>query len=258
MIDNLKLDLNLSPRKLAALFLFIVSTCVFIGTYRFSRAPNFNVEFVEIRFKKLNNSAENLFYKFKGEVNIFRKDLFSSLKSFAFTLSSDAKYIIIKRVFPCKILIYIVERTPYLRIKTKKGIFTVDKDFVILDSVKKNVYLQGEISAHILPMVTGLEEGLAGAGRHCKISSSRLNIAGDLLKSYNSSALAKYFFISTIDVKQTDKLTAVLSNGTNLILDENALKDGFNNLPGIFSELRRNRINPKYIDLRFKEPVIGT
>jgi cell division septal protein FtsQ len=231
---------------------------VFIGTYRFSSTPNFNVEFVEIRLIKLDNSMKNFFYRFKGEVNIFRKGLSGSLKNFAFSLSSDAKYITIKRVFPCKILIYVVERTPFLQIKTKKGIFTIDKDFVILGGSSRDSYLKGEKSTHALPTVIGLEEELAGAGKHYKLSLPRLKVIRELLNSYNNSALSKRLFITAIDVKQANRLTVILSDGTSLILDENSLRDGFNSLPRIFSELRKNHINPKYIDLRIKEPVIGT
>ena len=106
--------------------------------------------------------------------------------------------------------------------------------------------------------VIGVEEKSYNIKAGHKINSSKLKAAKEVFELFNRTSVSKKLPLASINVSRTRCISAILSNGTELILDESSLENSLDGLHKIFSELRKNRIKPTYIDLRFKEPIIGT
>ncbi|MBM3254099.1 MAG: hypothetical protein FJZ16_07595 [Candidatus Omnitrophica bacterium] len=256
---SLQAGLSVVRGKSAGLYLFLVLLILFfllLNIYNFNRSSCFNIEFVEVRLKRIDTTQAPLFYKFKGGVNIFQKNLFSKLNFFAHKFDPDIKNVIIKRLLPCKIIVYIVERIPCFFVRTKTGLYIIDRDFVVLSSTPQDFYKLKRENI-VLPTVLGLEAELNNTKVGHRFNSFRLKIAKEILRAFNSSLLSRYFSLATINVSQTRRISVGLSDGTELILNEELLKNRLDNLLRIFSELKKNNIKPRYIDLRFEEPVIG-
>lgn len=256
MSENTALKSNLRLPRVFLLCLLVFSTLVFAGIYRFSLSPYFDVKFIEVRLNRHDASEEAVFYKFKDRVSIFQGNVFDGLKFFASNLNPNAKYIVIKKLFPCKVIIYVVERMPWLLVNTRNGVLMVDSDFVILPTTKEMLNRINKQN-RTLPLVVGLEQEFKNLKAGYRISSSRLKRVKEVLDLFNKPLLARYLRVEKINPGQPGRVSVFLSDRTEVILNETVLSADTDNILTIFSELKKNNIKPRYIDLRFKEPIIG-
>ncbi len=274
MSNDIAIRANPEVKRAFLLGILIFSIPLSIGIYRFSLSSYFDVKFIEVRLKRLDAPEENLFYKFKDKVtpglstrrrgdivrksgvNIFQRNVFGRLKFFATDISPNAKYIIIKKLFPCKVIIYVFERSPQLLVNTRNGVLMVDSDFVILPTTKETL-TRIKKENRILPFVVGLEQEFKNLKSGYRLNSSRLKAAKEVLDLFNKPPLSRYFMVEKINPSQLGRVSVFLSDRTEVILNEAVLGADTDNILTIFSELRKNNIKPRYIDLRFKEPVIG-
>lgn len=256
MSEDIVIKSNHRLKRMLLLSILISSILLFCGIYRFSLSSYFDVKFIEVRLRGLDAAQESLFYKFKHRVNIFQRNIFDRLKFFAATLSPNAKYIIIKRLFPCKGIIYVEERSPHLLVNTRTGVLMVDTDFVILPTSKETLARVSK-GNRTLPLVVGLEQEFKNLKSGYRFNSSRLKIAKEILDLFNKPLLSRYFVVERINPSQPGRVSVFLSDRTEIILNETVLNVDIDNILTVFSELRKSNIKPRYIDLRFKEPVIG-
>lgn len=159
---------------------------------------------------------------------------------------SDLKVL---RKFPDQILVVAKKRSPFAQIE-------VDKTVIILDEL--GVVLSKSTSSNNgLSMILGLEPVEDPAlGR--PLASNRLNAALKILRAFDE--LGNDFpqlSIVDVDVSQLSKITIGLSNKLLVVIDTDKVDQRMKLLSVILAQKAINLSEAKYVDLRFKEPIVG-
>ena len=253
------------PFKFIITGLFIIVSVCFAGIYLwgvFKNADFFKVK--EIMVRGANIDKDNLSY-LMGR-NIFDINLKRESRSIL-EAYPDYSRVDLVRVLPGRLVADFVSRQPLALIKLYKY-FAVDKDSVLFDAP---VCAEGTD----LPIITGLETKIFGpkAGRQYNIKE--LDLALSIIREMRLNRLLKRCRIKRIDVKNivetslfiplNAKLFPALNNNKGNIAPELLLevKLGQDNvkekvviLAGLLLQTKSDLADTKYIDLRFKEPVM--
>lgn len=178
----------------------------------------------------------------------------------------DYKRIKLVRVFPDRIFVYFVKRTPLALVKLHKD-FIMDREGVLCN-------LPVGPQRPELPLVTGLETKIFGpsAGKSYNIKETALVLK--IIREFEKNRAFKNYRIKRIDVKNINNASIFLlfppeaadfSRGNNrgLAYDGLEVKLGEDNisrkmsiLGAVITRGKLGLANIKYIDLRFVKPVI--
>lgn len=156
------------------------------------------------------------------------------------------------RLLPDRIFVDFIKRLPVAQVKLYRY-FSLDQDGVFFSSSEQPD--QG------LPVITGLETRIFGPKPGKKFNVKELSLALNIVKEINKKKLFKSYPVKKIDVASPSSalVFVYLSNKPDLLevrLPQENVKDKVDMLSGIISAGRNELANFKYIDLRFKEPVI--
>lgn len=157
------------------------------------------------------------------------------------------------RVIPNRIFVDFIRRKPIALIKLYRY-FAVDEEGMVFEVPKELDYAQ-------LPLILGLETKIFGAksGRIYKLKE--LALALDIIREAKNNQTLRGYKIKIINVTDINNASFFLLltggfEGLEIKLDADELKEKFAILTGILSQDKENLVKIKYIDLRFKEPVI--
>jgi len=152
------------------------------------------------------------------------------------------------RRFPDKISLMAKKREPFARVGNDRRTVLVDREGVVLSFDKSSEFA--------IPRIDGIPVSMdVVLGRHLR--SQELGLALNIIETVQEeSNLARYQIVS-LDVGNLSQIRVALSNGVNVIMDRDHIQTKVRNLGILMAEgnLRWNEIN--YIDLRFKEPLLG-
>ncbi len=172
------------------------------------------------------------------------------------------KNIRLARILPCRIFIDFIKRKPLAYLKLYKY-FLVDQDAVLFDAPQ---------SADMdLPVILGLETKIFGPRAGNKIEAKELAYALNIIKKIQANRAlrswkiekidlisplnASFFIVSTL--KNPDPRAGESDSGPlEVKIGQAGLEYKINILSGLLIQLQKDRFNIKYIDLRFKEPVV--
>jgi hypothetical protein len=169
------------------------------------------------------------------------------------------------RILPDRLFIEFVKRKPLALVKLYRY-FAVDEDGVFFNTS------QGPESLS-LPLITGLEKKIPGIdpGRICKVKELTLAIA--IIKEANKFRNLTDYPIQKIDVSAADDIAIVIPidsakatyhdlqapAGQKILevrISQGNIVEKIAVMSGLINQEKDNLANIKYIDLRFKEPVI--
>jgi uncharacterized membrane-anchored protein len=198
------------------------------------------------------------------ENNIFSLDLD---KEAAYILDSFPEYSNVKviRVLPNRIFVDFIKRRPVAFVKLYRY-FAVDKDGVLF-------YGTQEPQESGLPLITGAETKIFGPKSGKKYDIKEIRLALNIIREVRRNRVLKNYKINRIDVARPDNAsffipflqkTVEYSKGQAVVVPESLeIKIGQDNikgkiilLGGLLVQVKNDLANIKYIDLRFKEPVI--
>lgn len=217
----------------------------------------------EIMVKDSTIDKDNLSY-LKGR-NIFAINL-KKESQFILDAYPDYTRVDLVRVLPGRLAANFVSRQPQALIKLYKY-FAVDKDGILFNSL-------GAPEDSLLPVITGLETKIFGPKAGKKYDIKELNLALNIIKELNSNRLMKKCRVKRIDVRDIEEASlfiplvvksnspsALKTSGPQEILLEvkigqDNIKEKIIILAGLLLQTKSDLFNMKYIDLRFKEPVI--
>jgi len=177
----------------------------------------------------------------------------------------DCSRVRLARIIPNRIFVEFVKRRPLALIKLYRY-FAVDADGFIFSSS-----LQPQDSG--LPVILGLETKIFGPKAGNRYNNKELSVALLILKEAGKNRLFRDYKIQKVNVAGIDNITIQIpvSRGQNTYAnwkapDKNGfleVKIGQGNIgdkvaimAGLINQEKQNLDNIKYIDLRFKEPVI--
>jgi len=154
---------------------------------------------------------------------------------------------IIKR-FPDQIFVAAHERHPVAQTMIKNKILTLDEKGVVLSSATQKddqwPWIDGIIATN-KSFVLG--QTLRGKG---------VFMALKLIKIFQDHRALANYKIRTINVHNLSKITFTLSNHVMIIIDWDKMDRKINKLGFILSQKNINFKEIKYVDMRFKEPVV--
>ncbi len=200
---------------------------------------------------------------FKGK-NIFLLDL--PRESALITRSCpDCLRVRLVRVLPDHLFVEFVKRKPVALVELYRY-FAVDKNGILFEAP------QG-ISEERIPLITGLKGKISGVRPGEKTRSKELSLALLIINEAEKFRNLSDYKIQKIDVEGTGNITILIpvDNGSSSYLDwqipekqkilevrisQGNILEKLAVMSGLINQERDNLKDIKYIDLRFREPVI--
>jgi cell division septal protein FtsQ len=153
------------------------------------------------------------------------------------------------RVFPDRLFLALEERKPLAYVKLFR-FFLVDKEQMLFDPL-----VQGEVLD--LPVITGLNNKLTSPAPGRKYNSAELALALNIISEFNSTGSLSSFKISRLDISGSAQASFFILPGLlEVRISREGLKDKLNILSNLLLHPQQEITGIKYIDLRFKEPVV--
>lgn len=197
--------------------------------------------------------------------NIFSVDL---KRESGYILDSYPNYQKIRliRVLPNRIFVDLIERSPVALVKLYK--------YFALDNEGTLFYPEGELQGLDLPVIVGLETRIFGAKPGKKYNLKEVMLALSIIREVKANRILKNCKIRKIDVSSAANASLFIpfkvkapANFANqppqdfeslleVKLGEDNIRDKIILLGGLLLQTKNDLANMRYIDLRFKEPVI--
>ena len=160
----------------------------------------------------------------------------------------------VRRLLPNKIIINLKRRIPFARIESARypyKIFFVDKEGFVLTDIEPTSFNE-------LPLIVGINTKLARIREGKQSESVQLTKALSLLKEIATRKAAADYEIAKIDVTSYKNISFFIDEGIEVRIGAGDFERRLILLERTFSKLKANGYQPKYIDLRFGDPIIGT
>ena len=179
--------------------------------------------------------------------NIFKIDINKVDRQIAQHYPYIAKLRVVRQL-PDRILILAKKREPLLQIYFKKK-------YLLLDT--EGVALYYTLQPAVLPLVSGIpiEHGGLFLGGH--ICGQEIVKVVDILNMFRTSPYLKRWRIHAVQADNLSKIDLSVGENMHVILDQDDTQDKIELLQMLISTNKIDLNKVKYIDLRFKEPVIA-
>jgi hypothetical protein len=193
--------------------------------------------------------------------NIFTIDLEREARSIS-DAYPDFRRVDVVRNLPDRIIVAFDRRLPVAQIKLYKPLL-IDDDGMLVSAT-------GSPQESQLPVIYGLETKIFGPKPGRRYSSAELNLAIGMIKELKANKFLKNYRIKKIDVAslvnasftvvQADQVLSMASDkpaeGIEVKIGPDNIRNKIMIFAGIIIQTRADSALIKYVDLRFKEPVI--
>ncbi|MBU0469681.1 MAG: FtsQ-type POTRA domain-containing protein [Candidatus Omnitrophica bacterium] len=185
--------------------------------------------------------------RLKGK-NIFLIDL----KAFENKLNKKYPQVshlkLVKR-FPDQIVIAAKKRLPIVQVN-------IDDEFCVLDSNGVALEIINKMDKKIT-LISGTKFKKFTPVLGLPLSSERVNIALNIANVFKSQKELITYSIEDINVSDLSKIKILLNNGLEVLVDKDKVSKNIRVLSLVLSQRQIDFKEVKYLDLRFKEPIIG-
>lgn len=236
-----KLKLLFKPLSIIVLILIAIFFIVGYLNRFFKTADYFKIKEI------IASGADSVDLSYLKGQNIFTFNLAEAAVQIN-ELFPTYKKIRLVRILPNRIFVDFIVRRPIALVKLYRY-FCVDEDSVLFDT-------SAEILEQDLPVITGLETKIFGPKLGRKYNVRELTFALDVIKETMVSRRLRGLKVNRIQVHNLNNASLLLNDKLEVKLGEDNIRDKINMLANMLIQLRKDYNNIKYIDLRFKEPVI--
>jgi cell division septal protein FtsQ len=179
--------------------------------------------------------------------NIFKVDITKIDRQIAKAYPYIAQLRVVRQL-PDRILVLAKKREPLMQIYFKKKYLLMDTEGVALYYI---------LQPADLPQVYGipLERNWLFLGGH--IRGPELSKVVDILNMFKQSAYLRRWHIHAVQAGNLSKIDLLVGENMHVILDQEDTQDKIELLQMLISSNKIDLDKVKYIDLRFKEPVIA-
>ncbi len=228
----------------------IAVAVVFLGARQAAQAlfdsRYFKIKTVEID-RMLGFLDKRDFASLNGK-SIFSVDVVRFQRSLTDKYPQMAQANIIKK-FPNRILVLARKRAPFAQAYIQNKTFLIDDQGVVLFGAPA----KGEE----LPIISGIfSRRRIATGSVLGGESTRLAL--DIIKEFQSNHSFSPYVLRKIDVDNLKEINFHLSNGLKIVVDRTDVERRMDALALILARNRLDTEQVKYIDLRFKDPILGT
>ncbi len=183
----------------------------------------------------------------KGQ-NLFRLNLKAIQRKLEGKYPQVSNIKIIKQ-FPNQISIEARQRLPFVQTRIKNRILTMDQRGIILSVDDK--------PDNKLPFISGLKPGSKKIILGAPLRGKDMHTALRMVRAYKKQKALSFQPIKEISVKNLSKIQFDLLNQLIVYVDQDEPDKKMQILGLILSQGKLDLKQTKYIDLRFKEPIIG-
>lgn len=180
--------------------------------------------------------------------NIFQVDL-ENIKAVLSRKYPQITELKVTRRYPNQIQLLARKRHPFAQTKVLNRTVTLDEQAVILSTT------DGRDKK--LPLVTGIEGVNQKLYLGSTLSDQQLRVALSIIQAKELNESLGVFEIEEVDVKNLSKINVYLSKKLLVILDKDSVAQKIHNLSLVLNQTHIEIPDIKYIDLRFKDPIIG-
>ncbi len=165
------------------------------------------------------------------------------------------------RILPSRLFIKVTDRVPIAYVKLYRY-FCVDSEQVLFD-------LTGRPEAVDLPLIMGLERKIVGPKPGRRYNIKELITALSIIQEIKTNSLFKNYKIVRTDVTNPAQVACFIQSldyskgrpvtgfpALEIRTGQDDIKDNIRVLAGLLSQFKDDIDNIKYIDLRFKDPVV--
>jgi len=249
-----------SPKLIGATIIILLASCLIIGYIWkvLSTSDYFTIKDVITRESNIVDLS------FLLDKNIFSVDLGKEAGYILETFPNYNKIRLI-RVLPNRIFVDFIKRKPVALVKLYRY-FALDKEGVLF-------YGSDEPQELELPLILGLETKIFGPRPGKKYNIKEILLALNIIREGKRNRVLKDYKIKRINVAnpttasilitltpKTPDYTSIQTirglEGLEVRLGEDNIKNKIIILAGLLGQAKNELANIKYIDLRFKEPVI--
>ncbi len=227
----------------------IAASLILYGCFAlFLKAPYFDVQHVIMVGKEPASSVNYAdLERMMLDKNIFTLNL-AQIRAHMLEKYPELLDLRLERTFPNSVAVVITLRKPIVQF-FKESYYPVDQDGIILSGAQNQPQKN-------LPIVHGVRLNLAKfIGQ--KPESRRIQKALLLLKELKTSGLLRKHTLVEIDVSSLRNVIFFLEDGLEIKIGHDNFASRLANLYDILSDPKVKPADIRYIDLRFKEPVIG-
>jgi len=229
-------------RQTALILIFLIAISALIGAgLALRRLDYFNVKHV------LSNKAELTELSYLKGRNIFSIDLRKEAE-FILGLYPSYRKIRVVRVLPDRLYIDFLKRRPLAFVKHYRY-FCVDEDAVLFDVPK-------QLEEPSLPLIIGLETKIFGPKPGRRYQAKELLLAIDILREAARNKVLKQYKIRLVDVANASQASFFIADGPQVKVAQEDVRVQLEILGDLLRQSKQELADIKYIDLRFKEPVI--
>jgi len=246
------------PIKLAILGIAIFIALFFIIGYAGVTLKNLN--YFKIKDIAVNKPEVAFDFSYLLGRNIFNVDLKKESRYIS-ELYPVYKNIRLFRILPNRLFIGFTDRHPLAYVKLYRY-FCVDSDLALFELP------QGQ-QAQDLPVIIGLERKIPGPKPGKQYNIKELITTLNIIKEIETNGLFKKYKIERIDVVNPANISCFIQLSgypkekvaadfqvLEVKMGQDDISDKIRVLAGLFTQLQDDISNIKYIDLRFKEPVV--
>jgi len=220
---------------------FVVSQVI---TFFYSN-PLFVVKEVVVD-PSLSSLDVNLLDRLKGR-SIFSVDLKALQRRLQFQ-NPYVDQLRVLRKFPDRIYIVAKSRDPFAIVSLRNQDLLIDRDgFALANKVNPSARL---------PVIVGASFPKGVSVGRVVVSPEVSTALGIIGVFQNNSRLAS-FGLAQLDVSNLTKIFCTLSNNLKIVIDRDGARQKFQTLEFLLTEGNLKLDEIEYIDLRFKEPVLG-
>ena len=228
----------------------IVIVLVFLGARQAAQAL-FDSRYFKIKTVEIDRTLGFLDKKDFTSLNgksIFSVDVARFQRSLTGKYPQMAQANITKK-FPNKILVLAKKRAPFAQVYIQNKTFLIDDQGIILFGAPE----KGEE----FPLISGIFSRRRITTGSVLGGESTL-LALNIIKEFENNHSLSPYVVKKIDVDNLKEIDFHLSNGLKIIVDKTDIERKMNTLAMVLARNRLDTAQVKYIDLRFKDPILGT
>lgn len=244
-----KRQIKVPPSIVKALIIFLIAGVVMTGIY-FSLVHAFvNADIFKVKMIKIESALSFIQYRDIGSIrgkSIFKVNLKDIQANLTAKYPQMAEIRIIKE-YPDQISIEAKKRLPFAQILVRNRVVILDQKGVVLSESLK--------SDDRLPFINGMKGNYFRIG--LPIRGPQMACALEILRYYRIEKSLTAFPLTSIHVLNLSEVFLTLNSNLIIKVDKDHVEQKIKLLGFMLSRGDLELSQIKYIDLRFKEPVLG-
>ena len=228
----------------------IVAAAVFLGARQAAQAL-FESRYFKIKTVEIDRTLSFLdkrdFASLNGK-SILSVDVTRFQRSLTGKYPQMAQADITKK-FPNKILVSARKRAPFAQVYIQNKTFLIDDQGIVLFGAPGK--------EEELPLISGIFSRRRISTGSVLGGESTL-LALNIIKEFQNNHSLSSYVVKKIDVDNLKEIDFRLSNGLKIIVDKTDIERKMDTLALVLARNRLDTEQVKYIDLRFKDPILGT